>query len=298
MLSALKFTDFKFAKKEMKVHSLPIDKIRPNPYQPRKSFDKTMLEELSNSIRRYGVMQPIHVRLINGCSYELVAGERRLRASLMAGLTTIPAIIVDVNDNDSAIIALIENIQRQNLNFMEEAEGYQNIIQDYGLTQEELAQKLGKNQSTIANKLRILKLSPEMRKLILEHSLTERHARALLKIPDEFVQKEVILQVIAQDLTVKRTEKLVEEALQKLLEYKPPQVEQKIKRNFSDIRLLTNSIKQSVDLIQKSGVEATYQVEEKIDCCEILIQIPYTYSTCKIGEEQEIDISKMDTSYE
>lgn len=275
MLSALKFSDFKFSRKEMKIHNLPIDKIRPNPYQPRKYFDKKMLEELADSIQRYGVMQPINVRLINGCSFELVSGERRLRASKIAGLTMIPAIIVNVSDNDSAVIALIENLQRQDLSFLEEAEGYYNLIKDYGLTQEELAERVGKSQSTIANKLRLLKLSDEVKKLIEQNDLTERHARALLRIPDEQMQKTVLLKVVAQDLNVKKTEELVVTTINKMLEDSAPRTEQKIKRNFSDIRLLTNTIKQSLDIIRKSGVDAIYDVNDNKEYYEINIKIPY-----------------------
>ncbi|MCX8000903.1 MAG: ParB/RepB/Spo0J family partition protein, partial [Leptospiraceae bacterium] len=134
-----------------------IDSIRPNPYQPRKQFNKTSLEELCESIKHYGVLQPINVRKMSSNTYELVAGERRLRAATMAGLKEIPAIIVNVDDNDSAVIALIENLQREDLTYMEEAEGYNNLILDHGFTQEELAQKIGKSQSTIANKIRLLK---------------------------------------------------------------------------------------------------------------------------------------------
>lgn len=275
MLTALKFSDLKFMKKEVKVQNLPIESIRPNPYQPRKYFDLGSLEELAASIKSYGVMQPISVRLINGCSYEVVTGERRLRASKMAGLQTIPSIVVDVSDNDSAVIALIENIQRQNLNYIEEAEGYLNLMNDYKLTQEELALKLGKNQSTIANKLRILKLSPDIKKLLIDNKLTERHGRALLKIPDEEMRMVVIYKVIEQDLNVKKTEEMVEQTLNKLANKTLTKTEQKIKRSFQDIRLFTNTIRQSLELMKKSGVEATYDVVENEDSYQILIKIPY-----------------------
>jgi len=141
-----------------------IENIRPNPYQPRKQFNKLALEELCESVKQYGVIQPISVRKISANMYELVAGERRLRAAAMAGLTTVPCIIVDVDDNDSAVLALIENLQRENLNYLEEAEGYSNLINEHGFTQEELASKIGKSQSTIANKIRLLKLPPLVKK--------------------------------------------------------------------------------------------------------------------------------------
>ncbi len=140
---------------QSEIKYIPIDSIKPNPYQPRKDFNKKALEELSQSIKTYGVIQPISVRKLQDNSYELVAGERRLRASELANLKEIPAIIVDYRDKESAMIALIENLQREDLNFIEEAEGYRNLIEDHGFTQQELAEKIGKSQSTIANKLMI-----------------------------------------------------------------------------------------------------------------------------------------------
>jgi ParB family chromosome partitioning protein len=167
---------------------LSIDSVRPNPYQPRKQFGKGALEELCESIQQYGVIQPINVRKITNNNYELVAGERRLRAAIMAGLKEIPAIVININDNDSAVLALIENLQR-NLNYLEEAEGYSNLINEHGFTQEELAQKIGKSQSTVANKIRLLRLSPLVKKILSDNNLTERHARALLKLHDEQLQQ-------------------------------------------------------------------------------------------------------------
>ncbi|HOA79487.1 MAG TPA: nucleoid occlusion protein [Defluviitaleaceae bacterium] len=260
--------------KELKIKWIPIDKIRPNPYQPRKSFDKTALDELTNSIKEYGVMQPISVRMIGSSSFELVAGERRLRACKNAGLSEIPAVLVDVNDKESAILSLVENLQREDLNFIEESEAYFNLIQDYGFTQEELARSLGKSQSTIANKLRLLKLSPMIKKIILENNLSERHARVLLKLPEEDMQLEVLEKVIIHGLNVKNTEELVEEMIEKIIQESEEKKEQKMKRVLRDIRLFTNTINQAIDLIKKSGVEAKYTMEEKDDCYEIKIKIP------------------------
>ncbi|WP_312045362.1 ParB/RepB/Spo0J family partition protein, partial [Anaerotignum sp.] len=183
-MEVLKFPEMRL-KKEKAVYQLPIEKIRPNPYQPRKYFNLGALEELAESITAYGILQPITVRKMSGSFYELVAGERRLRAAEMAGLKTVPALFIQVTDSDSAVLAFIENIQRQNLSFLEEAEGYRNMMEDYGLTQEELATKLSKSQSAIANKLRVLKLEDSVKKELLEHQFTARHARALLRLPDE-----------------------------------------------------------------------------------------------------------------
>ena len=257
------------------VFQLPIDKIRSNPYQPRKYFNRAALEELSDSIRTYGVLQPITVRKMNGGYYELVAGERRLRASELAGLTTIPAILMQVSDSDSAVLAFIENIQRQNLSFLEEAEGYRNMMEDYGLTQEELAEKLSKSQSSIANKLRILKLEDSVKKLLLEHHFTERHARALLRLPDEESRMIVLSQMIAEEMNVKKTEELVEATLEIMRPRPAEKGEQKEKRfiRAKDFRIFTNTIKQSVEVIRRSGVNVDYEDKEEADCCEIVIRI-------------------------
>lgn len=278
MAEPIRFYDF-FQKKnsskdEKKVLELPVDEIKPNPNQPRKYFNKEALEELVSSIKEFGVMQPVTVRLINGHCYELVCGERRLRASKLAGLATIPAIVITINDNKSALIAITENIQRQNLNYIEEALGYQSLIEDYGLTQEEVAQKLGKSQSSIANKIRILRLSDNIKGLLLDHNLTERHARAFLKIPDEKVREEVVLKVIANELNVKKTEELVEETIEKIRESTIIVNDQRIKRNFGDIRLITNTIKKSVEIMKNSGIDAVYRVEERVGGYEIVINIP------------------------
>lgn len=275
MLATVRFSDFRRGKKETVLQEIEIDAIRPNPYQPRKYFNTTALEELASSIRQYGVMQPITVRFINKCSYELVAGERRLRAAKLAGLSKLPCIIVSISDNDSAMIALIENLQRQDLSFVEEAEGYQNLMNDYHLTQEELAAKLGKNQSTIANKLRLLKLTPEILKKILENGLSERHARALLKIPDPDAQELVLQKVILDGLTVKKTEDLVRETLDHLCDCLCDSDENHEKRGFGDIRLFTNTIRHSLEIIKRSGIKAEYIAQEKGDYYEINIRIPY-----------------------
>jgi ParB family chromosome partitioning protein len=197
---------------QKKITYIPIENIRPNPYQPRRNFEHGALEELCKSIKEYGVIQPINVRKTKTNHFELVSGERRLRASILAGLKEIPAIVIDVNENDLAIMALIENLQREDLGYMEEAEGYSNLIKDHGLTQEELAQKIGKSQSTIANKIRLLKLPPMVKKMLSDHQLTERHARALLKLHDEQLQLRVLKKVCEKGLNVKKTEELVQKA--------------------------------------------------------------------------------------
>ena len=257
------------------VKYLPIDQIKANPYQPRKFFERASLEELAKSIKEYGIMQPISVRLVNGYNYELIAGERRLRASKIAGLVTIPAIIVNICDQDSAVLAIIENLQRQNLNYLEEAEGFQNLIQDYNFTQEVLAEKVGKSQSTIANKLRILRLSKKVQKELIENNLTERHARALLKLEDEDTQLHVVEKIVKEGLTVKKTEEYIENLINKNELEKNPKSPQ-VKRTFlKDVRILKNTIKQVADGMNNSGLKTDYYIEESEGGCEILISVAY-----------------------
>lgn len=261
--------------KDLKIEIVDVEKVRPNPYQPRKIFSDAALQELANSILEHGLMQPITVRQIGG-SYELIAGERRLKASKLAGLKTIPAVIVEVTTKDSAVLALIENLQRENLNFIEESQAYYAVMQSYHYTQQQLAQTLGKNQSTVANKLRILKLSPVVQKLLIENNLSERHARALLKLPAEEYQVKILEKVIKQELNVKRTEQLIDQMLvdianEESIKHKE---KQKVKTFVRDMRLVTNTITEAVNLIQKAGIDAKYTMKEQADSYEIKIRIP------------------------
>jgi ParB family chromosome partitioning protein len=253
-----------------------IENIRPNPYQPRKQFNKLALEELCESVKQYGVIQPISVRKISANMYELVAGERRLRAAAMAGLTTVPCIIVDVDDNDSAVLALIENLQREDLNYLEEAEGYSNLINEHGFTQEELASKIGKSQSTIANKIRLLKLPPLVKKILMDNNLTERHARALLKLHDEQLQLKVLKKVCEKGLNVKKTEELVEKAIEKYTMQKENEKKNNVKftKAIKDIRIFINTIKQAIILMKKSGVDAKAAQFDRGNYVEFVIRIP------------------------
>lgn len=254
---------------------LSIDSVRPNPYQPRKQFGKGALEELCDSIQQYGVIQPINVRKISNNNYELVAGERRLRAAVMAGLKEIPAIVININDNDSAVLALIENLQREDLSYMEEAEGYNNLINEHGFTQEELAQKVGKSQSTIANKIRLLRLSPMVKKILSDNSLTERHARALLKLHDEQLQLKVLRHVCERGLNVKKTEELVERAIEKCIRHEKDKApERKFTKAIKDIRIFVNTIRQAIDLMKKSGVNAKAAQIDRGEYVEFIIRIP------------------------
>lgn len=258
---------------EPEIKYIPIESIRPNPYQPRKNFNEKSLEELSQSIKSFGLIQPISVRKLQNENYELIAGERRLRASEIANLEKIPAIVVEYRDNESAMIALIENLQREDLNFIEEAEGYQNLIIDHGFTQQQLAESIGKSQSTIANKLRILKLPEDIKKDLLEYDLTERHGRALLKLPDDNLKRKILNKVIKQDLNVSKTESLVNDILNDLTSKENVEEKQNIKGLIST-RIYLNTIKKAFTAIKDSGVNAKYKEADKGEYVEVVIQIP------------------------
>ena len=269
---------------------LPLSEVSPNPYQPRRMFDREQLEELAGSIREYGVLQPISVRLINHSRYELVAGERRLRACKLAGLEEIPAILVNINDLDSAVLAIIENLQRQDLHFFEEAEGFSNLMTDYGFTQEVLAERVGKKQSTIANKLRVLKLSKEAQKIIIENELSERHARAILKCAPA-MQLEVLARVVKQGLTVRKTEELVAAMLAAQEEPAPVEKKGRVKRYIRDIRLLTNSIKADLEMVRESGVESDFDMCETDEGCDIYITLHYKRAENKHVENMALPLA-------
>ena len=255
-------------KKQMlgKPVDIPISQIRTNPNQPRKAFFDESIKELSDSIKRYGVIQPIIVKHGKYSRYELIAGERRLRASKMAGLTHISAIVTDVTPLESASIALVENLQREKLNFLDEAQAYQTLIKDFALTQTQLAERIGKSQSDIANKLRILHLSPSIKKTIREKQLTERHARALLKLNKEGLQLRALRLICENGLNVKQTEDMVKQMLNSPIipikeekEEKPKTEKPEPKKNiraFSDIRIFSNTIKQAVEMMNEAGIKA------------------------------------------
>lgn len=251
---------------EVKVEKVAIEKIVPNPYQPRKTFDDEGLADLSASIAQYGVLQPLLVAPAENGDYMLIAGERRLRASKMAELKEVPVIISQYTSQQIAEIALIENLQREDLHYLEEAEGYEQLMEQFHLTQEAMASRVGKKQSTIANKLRLLKLSAKVREELRSAGLTERHARALLKIKDEAQQLEVLAVVVKNAYNVRQTEQYIE----KLLEEKQPEKKKRM-LIVNDVRIYLNSIKQVVNTIKTAGIPC--EMEQNLEGDEVVIQL-------------------------
>lgn len=258
-----------FFKDKLRLTKLPVSRILPNPSQPRKVFREEDLQALAQSIQENGLLQPVTVRRENG-AYYLIAGERRLRACKLAGLKEIPALVANCQPEDSAILALLENIQRQDLQMFEQANALVNLLREWRITQEEAAKRLGISQSYLANKLRLLKLSPEEQTEILEYKLTERHARALVRIDDINVRQRILRQVGEKHLNVSQTEELVAAALKPKRQGKGP------KRTFvaKDIRLFINTIDHAVDAMKTAGIEAQTEKKETEEYIECTVRIP------------------------
>lgn len=256
-------------KTENKILSIPQGDILPNPNQPRRRFDYDELEGLAQSIRANGILQPLLVRNLENGKYELIAGERRLRAARLVGLTKVPCIINDISESESAVFAVIENLQRQNLDYFEEAEALALLISDYRMSQEELCKKLGKAQSTLSNKLRLLKLNEEMRYRISRAGLTERHARALLSLTDEVQRARALSIIIDRHLTVSESESLIEQMLRK---NETPK--RQILKGFKDIRIFINTLNNAVDAIRKAGIDADSVKTETDEYVEYIVRIP------------------------
>jgi ParB family transcriptional regulator, chromosome partitioning protein len=250
------------------VKQVPVTEIDTSPYQPRTIFDDDRIDELCQTIKTHGVIQPIIVRVRNG-RYEIIAGERRWRAVKKLGLDTIPAIVKEFNDSQAASIALIENLQREGLTAIEEAIAYQKLLDLHQLTQESLAQRLGKSQSTIANKLRLLHLCEPVKLALMERKITERHARALLSLDTEELQIKVLEDVIEKELNVKQTEA-------RAAFYKESSKVKKSKRiSFTkDVRLALNTIRQSIDMVSGSGLKIKKEEKDYEEHYEIVIRIP------------------------
>ena len=255
------------------IMELSIAEIQPNPFQPRLYFDPAQLEELSNSIREYGVLQPVIVRLVDG-KYQLVSGERRFRASMLAGKESIPALIRQLSDREVAEMALIENLQREDLNYFEEAEGYARLIQEFQITQEEVAKKMGKSQPTIANKLRLLQISQRVRKEISVDVITERHVRSLLKLKNEEQQLDVLNRIYKNNLNVRQTDDLIDTVLIAEEENIREQKKKKMMKAIKDMKIFVNTIKGTVKTIQDAGMPAEISESENDEYLEVVIRLP------------------------
>ncbi len=264
------FTFTKVKPEEKRVLIIPVEQIVPNPHQPRTTFPDSDLRQLSDSIRQNGILQPITVRQ-RGERFEVIAGERRLRASKIAGLRAIPCIVMDISERNSAILALVENIQRQDLNFFDEAAAIEKLISYYGMTQEDAAIKLGKAQSTIANKLRLLRLTLAEREYIMDNHLTERHARALLKLANSEDRLDILGKIVKFHLNVDKTEQIIDEKLGRNREQSNFRKRSILLR---DVRLFVNTIQRAVDTMQAAGIPAASQKMQFDDYIEYRIRIP------------------------
>ena len=250
------------------IQFIPHDLIKPNPQQPRVRFDYNELEGLACSIRANGLLQPINVRVLENGEFELISGERRLRAARMIGMTKIPCIVMNVSDQQSALFAIIENVQRENLDFFEEAVAIERLMTEYGLSQDEIAEKLGKAPSTLSNKLRLLRLPDEIRDKISYAGLSERHARALLTLPENNTRKRVLDLVIERHLTVAETERLIADIHRRRKTPRKPQT-----KAYKDMRIFLNTLNHAVDSIRKAGIEADTAKSETDEYFEYVIRI-------------------------
>lgn len=260
-----------------RVYFLKISSIYPNPGQPRRIFDTEGLRELSESIKQYGVLQPLSVRKRLGGGYELIAGERRLRASRIAGLNEVPCIVIGADEKQSSLIALVENLQRCDLDFFEEAEGLQRLIYQFGLSQDETARRIGKSQSAVANKLRLLRHPPEMIECIRENGLTERHARALLRL-ESLEDRQIVLDtIVAKHLNVSQTDEYIDGYLS---HGNAPSDQQNPREHirtlyvFKDLRLFLNTVNRAIETMRRSGVSAEMDRVDGPDGLVLTIKIP------------------------
>lgn len=250
-----------------RVQFLPIDSIRPNPGQPRRYFSPEGLQELAASIAAHGILQPLSVRRVEG-GYELISGERRLRSAQLAGLAEVPCLIVTADETRSSLLALIENVQRRDLDFLEEALAIQALLEATGLSQEALAKQLGKAQSSLANKLRLLRLPTEALALLRENGFTERHARSLLRLSDPEEQKSAARYVVDHDLTVAKTESYVDSLLH------PAPKRSKPTFLLKDVRFFLNTVSRGLSLMQSAGVKAAYDRQDTDNEILLTIRIP------------------------
>ena len=256
------------------VVKLPLMSIIPNRFQPRTIFDDSKIEELARTIHTHGVIQPIVVRKIDNDQYEIIAGERRFRAMTKLEWSEVPAIVRNLSDKETASVALIENLQREELTAIEEALAYQKLLELHELTQEALAQRLGKGQSTVANKIRLLKLPDAIQESILKREISERHARALMPIKDEEVQISIFKEALEQNFNVKQLEKRVEEYLNPPVKDDSKKEKPKRKAVSRDVRIALNTLRQTFAMVAKSGIRMETEEEELEEYYQITVKIP------------------------
>lgn len=249
---------------------IPHEEIVSNPSQPRRRFDCDELESLAESIRRNGILQPVNVRRVEE-GYELIAGERRLRAARMVGLSRIPCILIEASDEKSALYALLENLQRADLNFFEEAEAIDKLITCYDISRDEAAQRLGMAPSTLANKLRLLRLPEDIRMELTRAGLSERHARALLRFENDTLLRRALKIVLERRLTVAETDRLIAQMLSGGVKKKIPPL-----KLFKDVKLFVNTINHAVDTMRRAGIEADSVTSETEEYIEYVVRIPKT----------------------
>nr|WP_202412359.1 nucleoid occlusion protein [Halobacillus litoralis] len=252
------------------VVQVPVERVQPNRYQPRAIFNNEKISELAQTIHTHGMIQPIVLRRLNEEEYELIAGERRWRAVQSLGWETVPAIIREMNDSQTASVALIENLQREELTVIEEAVAYAKLLELHQITQEALAQRLGKSQSTIANKLRLLKLPESVQQAVMDKKITERHARALIALKEEEQQEKILAEIIEKQLNVKQTE----ERIAKLNDPAPKKKKPKMKGVNKDMRIAMNTIRQSLTMVTDTGIDLETDEEDHDDYYQITIKIP------------------------
>lgn len=252
---------------------LNLNQIELNPYQPRTHFDQTELVALAASIRKYGIINPLTVRNVDG-TYQLISGERRLRAAKMAGLTSVPCNIYGADENVSAELALVENIMRENLNYFEEAAGFMRLNREHNMTQQAIAERIGKTQSYVANKIRLLKIDDETREIIAKYTLSERHSRALLSIPDTDLRALAAKHIGVDGLNVEQSEKYITYLLNNLNCTTKSAKKNNSQFFIKDVRLVLNVIKKSVDTLITSGIKAEYETSESGGFTIISVRIP------------------------
>lgn len=252
------------------VIQIPTEKLLPNPYQPRKQFKSTQMLSLADSIKENGVIQPLLCRRINNSDYyEVIAGERRLRASILANLQSVPCIIVECEYETSALYSILENIQRSDLDFFEEAQAISQLINHFGMTQDEIGKKLGKSQSTLSNKLRLLKLPVDVRYFIEKEALSERHARALLRLESEQQMWTTLKEITDKHLNVEQTEAYIDK-----ITNKQPKPRHSVVRIFKDVRIFVNTVDKAIKTMKEAGIDATSDKTETDDYIEYRVRIP------------------------